>query len=123
MAGLISRELHGVADYLSVATVAAAPEACGFTDCPPAVRLARGLAGGVLGNTLLTKAEWGLVPVLSFRTHLMNDVLSGLFCLAAPWALGFSRHRAARNAFLAIGATFVTAGLLTDLQEQLADFN
>ena len=108
---------------LTLPAVAAAPEVCGFADCPPAARLARGLAAGVLGNTLLTRAEWGAVPVLSFRAHLMNDVLSGLACLAAPWALGFSRHRAARNTFLAIGATFVAAGLLTDPEEELADFN
>ncbi|MBJ6109407.1 hypothetical protein JAO73_10305 [Hymenobacter sp. BT523] len=110
---LIPRPLHGVADYLYVPTVAAAPALFGFAHARTPARLARLISGGVLASTLVTRAEWGVVKAMPYKTHLLLDFVSGLGAMALPWLAGFSRNRAARNTFLTIGAISVAAGLLS----------
>lgn len=113
----ISRQLHGVADYSYAPLVAAAPELAGFTNNKTATTLCRAVGGGVLTATLFTRAEWGLVKAIPFKTHLTLDVVVGALTLTAPWLFGFSGNTRARNAFLAMGATSVVAGLLTQPEE------
>ncbi|MGF7215235.1 hypothetical protein GGR92_001375 [Spirosoma lacussanchae] len=114
----ISRQQHGLADYTYAPLVATAPETLGFSDNQTATTLCRLLGGGVLAATLFTRAEWGLVKAIPFKTHLTLDVMSGALATAAPWLFGFSRNTRARNAFLAMGATsLVVGGLLTQSNE------
>ena len=124
----ISRRLHGlITDYPYVALVSTAPETIGFKDEQTATTLCRTLGGGILGSSLLTRAEWGAVPAISFKTHLVLDVVNGLFAASAPWVFGFSENRRARNFFLVAGAFGIAAGLLSqpeemNKQEQLEKF-
>lgn len=113
----ISRPLHGVADYLYVGAVAAAPSLLGFTEDKSASTLCKVLGSGTLAYALLTRAEWGLLRVIPFRLHLGVDFLSGLFSLAAPWLLGFSRQPRARNTFIGMGIIGILASLLTKPEE------
>lgn len=113
----ISRKMHGAADYSYAALAAAAPEAFGFSDNKTATTLCRVLGGGVLAATLFTRAEWGLVKFIPFKTHLTLDVISGALTLTAPWLFGFAKDTRARNAVMAFGATSVVAGLLTEPEE------
>lgn len=118
MAKPISRQLHGlITDYPYVALVSTAPETIGFTDEKTATTLCRILGGGVLTSSLLTRAEWGAVPVISFKTHLLLDIVNGIFAVGAPWLFGFSENKRARNFFLAAGAFGIAAGLLSQPQE------
>ncbi|MBF9220700.1 SPW repeat domain-containing protein [Hymenobacter ruricola] len=110
---VIPRPLHGLADYLYVPTVAAAPALFGFAHDRTPARLARLISGGVLVSTLVTRAEWGVFKAMPYKTHLLLDFVSGLGAMALPWLAGFARNRAARNTFLTIGAISVTAGLLS----------
>lgn len=116
----ISRRMHGAADYSYAALVAAAPETFGFSTDKTATTLCRILGGSVLAATLLTRAEWGLVKAIPFKTHLAIDVLSGALTLTAPWLFGFAKDARARNTVLAFGATSVIAGLLTEPEEMPA---
>ena len=101
----ISRQLHGlITDYPYVALVGSAPETVGFKDEEAAVALCRTLAGGILVSSLLTRAEWGLVSGISFKTHLFLDVANGIFAGCAPYLFGFSENKRARNFFLVAGA-------------------
>lgn len=113
----ISRKMHGAADYSYAALVAAAPETFGFSDNKTATTLCRILGGSVLAATVLTRAEWGLIKTIPFKTHLTLDVLSGALTLTAPWLFGFANDSRARNAVMAFGATSVAAGLLTEPEE------
>ena len=118
----ISRQMHGlVTDYPYVALVGSAPETVGFKDEETAVALCRALAGGILVSSLLTRAEWGLVGALSFKTHLALDVANGLFAASAPYLFGFSENKRARNFFLVAGAFGIAAGLLSQPREMPKD--
>jgi len=80
----ISRQQHGFTDYSYVPLVAAAPTLVGFKDESMAVALTRVLSGSILATSLLTRAEWGLVKVITFKSHLIADIAVGLFALSAP---------------------------------------
>jgi hypothetical protein len=113
----ISRQMHAVTDYAYAAFIAAAPELIGYETNETAAGLSRAVGGEVALASLLTRYELGLVPAMSFKTHLMGDVAVGLLTIAAPWLFGFADDARARNTFLGFGAFSVMAGLLTQPDE------
>ena len=66
----------------------------------------------VLGLSLFTDYEGGLVPRLPTSVHLGLDVGLGVLLAVAPFAVGLD-HRA-WGPYLLIGATLVGAALVTD---------
>lgn len=96
----ISRQMHGVADYLYAPLTFTAPQLVGFEDEDNAVAACQALGAGVMATTMLTRAEWGLCKIIPFKVHLGLDVAVSLFTLAAPWIFGFSKNTKARNTFL-----------------------
>ena len=113
----ISRPAHGFTDYPYIAAASIAPTALGFQDEPNAVLMTRVLAGMILVSSILTRAEWGFVRVMPYRTHLILDTLGGMTALASPWLFGFAHNRQARNTFLALGLFGLGAGLLSEPEE------
>ncbi|WP_048920491.1 SPW repeat protein [Rufibacter radiotolerans] len=113
----IPRLYHGIADASFVPAVATAPETVGFTEEPIATTLCRAISAGTMISGLITKAEWGAVPVMPFKAHVALDLAIGVFSLAAPWAFGFAQNTKARNTFLAMGAVGLVVGLLTQVDE------
>lgn len=117
MQKLLTRKQHGLAEATYIPTAFAAPRLADFgADAVPA-QLARAVSAAALGSALLARAEWGAVKVVPFRMHLALDVGVGLLTFAAPWIFGFARDARARNAFLAMGAVAVLAGMLTEAEE------
>ena len=110
----ISKNVHVIIDYPYAATVPFLPEAVEFDQLLKAKHLCRLLGVGALSYTLLTKAKWGLFKLLPFKQHLIIDFSVSVVAAAAPWLLGFSKKRAARNTLLAVGLAGLTAALLTD---------
>lgn len=109
----ISRTMHAAADYAYIPTLAAAPSLFGFADNKLASRLAQIMAGGILVQSLMTKAEWGAVKVLPFKRHLQMDLATGLFAAGAPWLFGFAKNKRARNTFVVMGLVSLVAGALS----------
>jgi hypothetical protein len=106
----LSPSAHGVADYLSSATFAAAPSLFRFP--PAAATLARSLGASYAGLSLATAYPLGAVKVVPFPTHLAMDAVMAPVLAAAPWLFGFAESRAARNFFLAMaGVTAVVTAL------------
>jgi hypothetical protein len=87
---MISTRLHGVIDYLVGLVLLAAPFVLGFADGGVAqwTTIAFGLVA--IAYSLFTDYELGLVRTLSFRTHLVLDVIFALLLAASPWLFGFS---------------------------------
>jgi hypothetical protein len=110
----ISKNVHGFIDYGYALIVPLLPEIVGFKKQKAANVLCRSLGAGALTYTALTKARWGLFPLLPFKKHLLIDFSVSCFALAAPWLLGFSHKRSATAAVMITGAVGLVASLLTD---------
>lgn len=109
----ITRKHHAIADYGYIAAAAAAPRALRFMGNEKAALISEGLSCAVLGQSLMTRSEWGLLKLIPFKTHLAMDYGIGAFTMSAPWLFGFSHDKSARNSFLAIGAMGLLAAVLT----------
>lgn len=120
----ITKKAHGAIDYAYVAIVPLLPQLAGFKKVKKANILCQALGAGALGYTVITKARWGLIRILPFKSHLIVDFSVSCLALATPWLLGFSRNTAARNCLLAVGVSGLAASVLTepadkeDLQHQ-----
>jgi hypothetical protein len=114
----ISKNVHGLIDYGYALMVPLLPKIAGFKKQDRAKALCRSLGAGAVSYTLLTKARWGLLRVLPFKAHLTIDFSVSCLALAAPWLLGFSGNRAARNALLITGIVGLAASLLTEPREK-----
>jgi hypothetical protein len=86
----ISRNIHGVLDYVVGILLLIAPMLLGFSDVPGARNAAIASGAVTLVYSILTNYECGLIRVLPFGVHLTLDALSGLFLIASPWLLGFA---------------------------------
>lgn len=113
----ISRPLHGVLDYAYAAAIGAAPEIFGFKNQPAAAILCRAMGALTTLTSLSTRYEMGVFRVLPFKMHLLGDVMTGIFALAAPFALGVSGNKKARNTFLGFGVLALVVAALTQSDE------
>ena len=109
--------MHALTDYSYVPLVAAAPKLAGFEEEKTAVNLCHLLSSSILLSSLVTRAEWGPVPVMPYKAHLALDTFGGALALGAPWLFGFARNARARDTFLAMGAFGLMAGLLSQPEE------
>ena len=108
----ISARAHGVLDYATSAITAAAPALFGFPR--PATALCYALAGGYTGLSLVTDYPLSARRLVPFKAHGATEGAIGVLLPALPWALGFARHRAARNFCFALTAVTAVVAALTD---------
>ena len=102
---------HGVADYLSAATFAAAPNVINMP--PAAATLSRSLGASYAGLSAATEYPLGVAKVVPFPAHLAMDALLAPALAAAPWLFGFADDKPARNFFLAMAAVSAVVTSLT----------
>lgn len=111
--------MHGMVDYATVATTAAAPRMLGFPR--QAEKLAYGLAAGYLGLSLLTDYPLSARKAVPFKGHGATELLIGMALPFMPWLLGFSENRRARDFFLGLTALTAISAALTDWDAEDAD--
>ena len=92
MAKPISTKAHGVLDYATAAALLAAPELFGLKDERAAALLPRLAGASAAAYSAVTDYELGLRRLLSMRTHLVLDGMSGAFLAASPWLFGFASN-------------------------------
>jgi len=115
----INGRMHGMMDYATVATTAAAPRALGFPR--QAENLAYGLAAAYLGLSLLTDYPLSAKKAVPFKGHGATEVMLGMALPFLPRLLGFENDRRARNFFLGLTALTAVTALLTDWNAPDAD--
>jgi hypothetical protein len=89
---LINTRTHGIMDYTVGIFIAASPWIFNYAKpgtMPSLIPVLIGLAG--VAYSLLTNYEFGAVKMISMRTHLALDILSGLVLAASPWIFGFTK--------------------------------
>ena len=86
----ISTRMHGAADYLVGVLLIVSPYLFGFANGGPAQWLPMLLGAGVIIYSLMTRYEFGIVPVIPMPAHLWLDAAGGLLLLISPWLFGFA---------------------------------
>ena len=109
---IISRRLHGVADYSLVVALLSLPAALGLTGSPRAICYS--LAFVHLLVTGFSSFPLGPFPVIPLRVHGYLEILAAALLIASPWLFQFSNDAAARNSFLAIGILVAVLFALTN---------
>lgn len=113
----ISRQQHGVLDWIYAPTLAALPNLVKFAGDSTPSSAARIMAGMATASTVFTRFEAGLVRVIPFKVHLGLDAAMSAFAVAAPWVFGFKDDARARNTFVAVGLFGLAVGALTRPEE------
>jgi hypothetical protein len=108
---LIPTKVHGVLDYLSGALLIASPWLFDFADHDTARWVAIAVGIAVLGLSIFTDYELGLVKQIPMSAHLTMDMLAGALLAASPWLFGFSDRVYLPH--LILGLMEIGAGLLT----------
>jgi hypothetical protein len=106
---VLSPEVHGVLDYVTGATLLAAPKLFKFERAGgPAVTIPRMLGSLILGQAAITDYKAGLIKVLPFNLHLAMDYALGPFLALSPFLFGFHRRRRAAWLPHVLTGAFVT---------------
>ena len=109
----IKKNEHGVADYIYVPVVWMAPKILGFSADTKTANLCRAFAGTALGYTLFTKAKWGVVKLIPYKTHAAIDLASGVAALAVSQSAITASNKQARKTFALMGIVGITVGILS----------
>lgn len=109
----IKKNEHVFADYSYVPAVFMAPKLAGFENNKQAANLCRAFSGIVLGYSLFTKAKWGVVKVIPYKTHAALDLISGVSALAASQLEFVKDDKPASTTFKLMGIVGITVGILS----------
>jgi hypothetical protein len=107
---------HGMIDYLTVGTVAAAPRLMDFPE--EASTACYTLAALYAGTSMMTDYPLGVRRALPFKAHGFAEVAIGAMLPALPFVLGFAGNRRARNFFLGLTALTAMTAVMTDWDKQ-----
>lgn len=107
----IPTRIHGFLDYGMGIVLVAAPWILGFADDGPETWVPVILGIGVIGYSLFTNYELGIVRAIPMATHLMLDIAGGIVLAVSPWVFGFADEVWAPH--LILGLLEIGAGLMT----------
>lgn len=105
---------HAVIDYAMAGTLMAAPWLFGFSDNKTATANSVVSGVAVLGLSLMTRYPLGAAKVVPFPVHGVVETLAAVMNTAAPWLMGFSRHKSATRTHVAAGLATLAVVALTD---------
>ena len=107
----IDTKTHGYMDYLMGIFLIVSPWIFNLEPGEPQGVILIILGAMALIYSLLTRYELGMAKVLSMKTHLTLDVLSGALLAASPWLFGFADEVYLPH--LILGLIEISAGLMT----------
>ncbi|WP_339655792.1 SPW repeat protein [uncultured Salegentibacter sp.] len=108
---MIRPKVHGYLDYLIGSLLIIIPLL--FLDnyyLPAWILLGFGI--GTILYSILTDYEMGIAGLISFKLHLIIDIIIGLFLAFSPWVFGFQKE--IYLPFLIIGIGEVLISLFTE---------
>ncbi len=87
---IISSKTHGVLDYLVGFILIVSPWVLNFANGGLQMWLPIILGTGEVLYSIITNYELGFFKIISFKTHLLIDALSGILLASSPWFFGFA---------------------------------
>jgi short subunit fatty acids transporter len=107
----MSTKLHGIVDYLAVATLLALPRLLSWSDTT--TNLLTIVAVMALVYSLLTRYELGLMRVLPVKVHLALDFMAGVLLCSAPLWLARDVSSSEKTGLIILGVFEIGAALMT----------
>ena len=107
----IETKTHGYLDYLMGIVLIAAPWILGFDRGGAETWVPVILGASMILLSLMTDYELGASRMISMRTHLTIDLLSGALLAASPWLFGFADYVSTPH--LILGIAEMGAALMT----------
>jgi hypothetical protein len=89
---LLPTRIHGILDCTTALLLLLAPWLFGFARGGAETWVPVALAAGIVLYSLGTRYEWGMVPMLPMRAHLVLDLAGGSLLFLSPWLFGFSGY-------------------------------
>ncbi|WP_298732322.1 SPW repeat protein [uncultured Chitinophaga sp.] len=115
---VIGTKTHGYLDYIVGVLLIIAPWVLGFADNGIETWLPVILGAGAILYSLLTNYELGVWRMISMRTHLVLDMLSGLLLMVSPWLFGFADYIWAPH--FIVGLIEIGAAMMTEKRPHAA---
>jgi hypothetical protein len=116
MSKLLSTQEHGIIDFTAVGTLIAVPRI--FRWEADLTRLVTGAAASMLGYSLLTRYQMGVIKLLPMKAHLVLDGISGGMLMGLSFLLG-RRRPGVIGTLAGIGAAEIAVALLTKTKPPL----
>ena len=107
----IPTRVHGYLDYIVGALLIAAPWVFDFAQGGAETWIPVVLGAGAIIYSLMTDYELGASRIISMRSHLLLDFISGVLLAASPWLFGFADY--VWGPHLAFGLFEMGAALMT----------
>jgi hypothetical protein len=98
----IGTKTHGYMDYIMGVLLIAAPWLFNFDREGAETWVPVVLGAGMILLALLTDYELGAARMVSMRTHLTIDIISGALLAVSPWLFGFADYMWAPHLILGI---------------------
>jgi hypothetical protein len=114
----IPTRTHGVIDYAMGALLIVVPYILGFADGTAAQWIPQVLGAALIGASLLTDYELGVVRMIPMPIHLFLDIATGILLAASPWLFGFADR--VYWPHLILGLLEIGAGLMTRTRPETA---
>jgi hypothetical protein len=86
----IPTRIHGILDYVMGLVLIVAPWVLGFADGGPKQWIPIIVGVLIIGQSLMTNYELGVIKALPMGTHLTLDIVTGIILAASPWLFGFA---------------------------------
>lgn len=100
---------HGIIDYLTGLLLIAAPWLFDFAAGGAETWIPVALGSMVLAYSLFTDYELSISRSIPLSTHLMLDMVSGIFLAISPWLFGFADYVSAPHLVIGLASFLVAA--------------
>jgi membrane-bound metal-dependent hydrolase YbcI (DUF457 family) len=87
---ILNTKTHAILDYAVGILLIATPWILNFADGGPAHMVPVTIGILTIIMSLFTKYEFSIFKLIGMNTHLVIDLLAGVFLAASPWILNFS---------------------------------
>lgn len=111
---ILETKIHGYLDYIVGVALILLPIVAGWNldSAASVIPMVLGLAA--IGYSFFTDYELGVSPMISMKTHLTLDFMSGVFLALSPWIFGFANEVWAPH--LIVGLFEIGASLITKMK-------
>lgn len=111
---ILETKIHGYLDYIVGVALILLPIVAGWNldSAASVIPMVLGLAA--IGYSFFTDYELGVSPMISMKTHLTLDFMSGVFLALSPWIFRFANEVWAPH--LIVGLFEIGASLITKMK-------